>query len=74
LNKKNNFVKTIPNVTLQNVKIISNGAIIYYNISLPDIDIKNYGLYGNKNIDNEHITLGIGDFNNFVFIYSNDLT
>ncbi|MEZ4690675.1 MAG: hypothetical protein R3A12_11010 [Ignavibacteria bacterium] len=37
-------------MAFQNVKIISNGAIVYYNTSTPDIEIKNYGLIGNKDM------------------------
>lgn len=70
---KNSGNGNIPNVTLQNVKIISNGAIIYYNISLPDIDIKNYGLFGNKDIEG-NVNLEVGNADNFVFVFSNDLT
>ena len=59
-------------LTFNNIKIIAGGNLI--NLVSGSISIKNYGLFGNKNIDNEHIILEIGDINNFVFIYSNDLT
>ena len=59
-------------LAFNNIKIIAGGNLI--NLVSGTVSIKNYGLIGNKNIDNNHITLEIGDFNNFVFIYSNDLT
>lgn len=63
-----------PNVTFNNVKIVSNGAIIFYNRPSPEqIDIKNYELFGNKDIEN-NINLKIGNSSNFVFVHSSNLT
>ncbi|MCB0726058.1 MAG: hypothetical protein KDD00_01240 [Ignavibacteriae bacterium] len=70
---KNSGNGNIPNVAFQNVKIISNGAIVYYNTSTPDIEIKNYGLIGNKDIEG-NVMLKVGTADNFVFIFSNELT
>ncbi len=63
-----------PKVTLNNVKIISEGKIIFYNRVAPDsISVKNYELFGNKDIK-DNVVLKIGDFDNFAFVYSEDLT
>lgn len=61
-----------PNVTLSNVKIVSNGSVIYQ-ANFNGIDIKNYGFFTNKVLDSG-ITLKIGNSSNFQFISSTDLT
>jgi hypothetical protein len=71
LQKISNFNN--PNATLRNLKIISQGSIIYHNTSTPAIEVKNYGLIGNKDTD-QNIDLKIGDNSNYWFIHSSDLT
>lgn len=61
-----------PTPTLQNVKIISEGSIIYYN-STPAINIDNYVTFGNKDIES-YINFLIGTEANYVFVHSPDLT
>ncbi len=63
---------TLPNLTFNNVKIVAGGKLIQ--LINGTVDIKNYGLFGNKDIDNTHIILIIGNFGNFQFIPSPDLT
>lgn len=63
-----------PKVTLMNVKIIAGDGdndIIF--LSSGDIDIRNYGLFGKYDIDN-NIDLLIGTSGNNLFIESIDLT
>ncbi len=63
---------TSPIITFNNVQIVTTGNLI--NLVSGSVNIKNYGLYGNKDIDNDHINLLIGDIDNFVFVPSSDLT
>ena len=63
-----------PNIIFNNVKIISNGYIIFFNqTQFGNIDIKNFGLFTNKDID-DNIILKIGTEGNFQYISDSDLT
>ncbi|HAY33896.1 MAG TPA: hypothetical protein DCY06_07135 [Bacteroidetes bacterium] len=67
-----------PNVKLKNVKIISNGSTIFYNISSPNIEVTNYNLFVNDPIgSNVDLLIGIKnemvpDYN-FLYIEDPDL-
>lgn len=67
-----------PNVKLKNVKIISNGSTIFYNISSPNIEVTNYNLFVNDPIgSNADLLIGIKnemdpDYN-FLYIEDPDL-
>lgn len=69
------FDNIYPVLTLYNVKIVagSEDNNIIYLSNGTSVDVYNYGMYGNKNIDDEVILLKIGDPDNFLFIESNDL-
>ncbi|HMS35000.1 MAG TPA: hypothetical protein PKC91_13040 [Ignavibacteria bacterium] len=60
-----------PNATLNNIKLISNGELIYFN---GNINIINFGLFGNKNINTSNVNLQVGTYNNKQFIYDPNLT
>lgn len=63
---------TSPILTFKNVKIVSGGKLV--NLVNGTVNIKNYGLFGNKDIDNDHVTLLIGNLGNYQFIPSTELT
>lgn len=69
------FENIFPKVTLNNVKIIAGNAdnnIIYLSNGT-SINVNNYGLFGNRNIDSGKIKLKIGTTTNKLFIESPDL-
>lgn len=55
---RNGATGPMPIVELNNLKIISNGAVIFYNSS-PAINIKNYGLFGTI-VPGTNVSLKIG--------------
>jgi hypothetical protein len=70
------FENTNTALTLNNVKIVAgtqDDNIIYLSNG-SSLDIKNYGLYGNKVITDGRIHLKIGNSGNFLFVSSTDLT
>ncbi|MBK9333474.1 MAG: hypothetical protein IPM96_13980 [Ignavibacteria bacterium] len=75
------FSSSYPNLTLWNVKVVLNESstnyIIYANNSpSTDVDVYNFGLFGNENYDVDNIDLKIGfegSAGGFLFIEDTDL-
>jgi len=63
-----------PNITFNNVKIVSNGHVIFFDeIQYGNLDIENFGLFTNKDLDT-NIILEIGLEGNFQYVSSPELT